>query len=125
MNAFSGAATLTRVVDRTEFIQSVIDKYHPGLEFITGVSCDDEDFYGEWDESAGLLTFTTECDSLSDEEMAFVVLHEIAHALTCDGRHQSRFYGVLTALVISENIPWTTAIRVEQVIPLLWEIHLS
>lgn len=108
---------------RDALIRSLIQKYHPGLTYTTGSYAEEDDYYGEWSD-AGTLEFTTACDDLTDEEMSFVVLHEIAHALTHDGRHQQRFYGVLTALVISEGISWPTAIRVEQVIPLLWESYL-
>lgn len=128
MDIISGVTPLTaaEVIGDTRdgLIRSIIQKYHPGLSYTTGVSCDESDFFGEWDEDAGTLVFTTECDGLTDEEMAFVVLHEIAHALTHEGYHQARFYGVLTALVMSEGISWATAIRVEQVIPRLWEPYL-
>lgn len=106
---------------RDGLIRSLIQKYHPGLTYTTGVAVEEDDsaYYGEWDEGVG-LTFTTECDTLTDEEMAYVVLHEIAHALTNDGRHQDCFYGVLTALVRSEGVSWPVAIRIEELIPLLW-----
>lgn len=110
---------------RTKLIRAIIQRYHPGLTYLTDVDSHEDDYYGEWDERAGRLVFTTACDELTDEEMSFVVLHEIAHALTRDGHHQHRFYGVLTALVISEGISWPTAIRVEQVIPRLWESYLA
>lgn len=118
---------VTEVVGDTRdgLIRSVIQRYHPGLTYITDAPCDEGEYFGEWSEDGGLLVFTTECNTLNDEEMAYVVLHEIAHALAHDGRHQERFYGVLTALVNSEGIPWPTAIRMEQVIPRLWEPHLS
>jgi len=109
---------------RDGLIRSIIQKYHPGLSYSTGVSCSEEAYYGEWDEDSEMLVFTTECDGLTDEEMAFVILHEIAHSLTRDGYHQSRFYGVLTALVMSEGVSWATAIRMEQVIPRLWEPYM-
>src|SRR5690349_19884168 len=111
---------------RDGLIRSIIQRYHPGLTYTCGVEVEPDDtaYYGEWDEPTGGLVFTTECDTLTDEEMTFVVLHEIAHALVGGGYHQARFYGVLTALVISEGVSWQTAIRVEQVIPLLWEPHL-
>lgn len=110
---------------RVGLIRSLVQKYHPGLSFCTDEPTEDDDYYGEWDEEAGMLVFTDACDDLTDEEMMFVVLHEIAHALTHDGCHQHRFYGVLTALVISEGVSWPTAIRVEQVIPRLWETYLN
>lgn len=107
---------------RDGLIRSIIQKYYPGLTYTTDVEVehDDTPYYGEWHESGGLI-FTTECDTLCDEEMSFVVLHEIAHALCGDGYHQDRFYGILTALVIAEDISWPTAIKTEQMIPLLWE----
>lgn len=125
MNTVSGATISESIMGDTKdgLIRCLIQKYHPGLTYTTGVPVGEEDslYYGEWDEDTGSLVFTTECDILSDEEMAYVVLHEIAHALAHDGRHQDRFYGVLTALVISEGVSWDTAIRIEELIPRLWE----
>ena len=107
-------------------IRSLIQKYHPGLTYVTGVPVDEDDsaYYGEWSEDTNSLTFTDECDTLDTEELTYVVLHEISHALTGDGKHQERFYGVLTALVDAESVSWETAIRVEEMIPLLWERYL-
>lgn len=122
MEPISGESALSDVQSTREgLILELVHKYHPGLKVITGVEVnpDDTDYYGEWEE--GRLTFTTECDSLDDEELTYVALHEIAHALTESGWHRDAFYGVLTALVLSEGIAWTTVISIEQVTPRLWE----
>lgn len=118
-----GVANATLVVGDTRdgLIRSIIQKYHTGLPYTSEVECEDGEYYGEWDSEAGLV-FTTECDTLSDEEMAYVVLHEIAHAFT-GGGHNDNFYGVLTALVIAESVPWPVAFKIEQLTPLIWESY--
>lgn len=129
METVSGVSVSEVIIGDTRdgLIRSLIQKYHPGLTYTTGVPVgeDDDAYYGEWEESTNSLVFTTECDILNNDEMAFVVLHEIAHSLTHDGRHQDRFYGVLTALVKSEGVSWATAIRIEELIPRLWEPYLD
>lgn len=108
---------------RDDLIRRIIEKYRPGLQYKTGVVAPEGDYYGEYEPDSGLV-FTTECDNLSDTEMAYVVCHEIAHALTDTG-HDANFYGVLTALVIAEEIPWSVAVFIEGIIPRLWERHAS
>lgn len=107
--------------NRHELIDGIISKYRPGLPYIVDVVCADDEFYGEWDAEDGLI-FTVECDDLTDAEFRYVVLHEIAHALTSGGHHDN-FYGVLTALVVAEQVDWDIAVRIEQIIPRLWESH--
>lgn len=104
---------------RDGLIRSIIQKYHTGLPYVSNVACDDGEYYGEWDSEAGLV-FTDQCDTLTDEEMAYVVLHEVAHAFT-GGGHNDNFYGVLTALIMSEGVSWKTAFQIEQVTPRVWE----
>lgn len=121
MNTGSGVAANDFIVGDTRegLIRSIIQKYQPGLAYTTDAPCEPGEYYGEWDMDAGLV-FTSECVSLTDEEMAYVILHEIAHAFT-GGGHSDNFYGVLTALVIAENVTWKTAFRIEQVTPRIWE----
>lgn len=124
MSIVSGEIVLPVIDSQRVIIESLIEKYFPGLTYATGVPVDEDDnaYYGEWTEVGdGSLIFTTECDTLSDEEMTYVVLHEIAHALTDNGCHQHQFYGTLTALVIAEGVSWDTAIKIEELIPRLWE----